>query len=479
MKRSEKKQQFLEVVLLLLPVFVVIWVRAGRGVPERWMFLGFTFYYAGYICWKIWKTGDFVRWTIRLLKDPLLYFGGGLILLLGVQWLNSGRSLVFNRTVWEWEYGLPPHPGWPSAINASEAQQWLFIVMMLVALVLAIRTLAFSRYQYRLILKLLVFNAGLLAVFGLLQFVSGTQKQYGFHYLPGYFFSVFGYPNQATSFFVLMFGLSCGLMAENVRTFFGGGYVRIRRLFMDCFLTLFCALGVVFSFSRAGLFLIGSQLAVSVAYFVSMIVRCVPMAKRINALLIISVLLLLFITVIYRFAKEDIEREAKSAIQHLSVTRLVDPPPLSLTGIRYPLWSAAMRIWKDYPWFGCGSWGYRYLKKIYTPREQWITKLGYANVHLDALQFLTEYGVVGFFFITGCVFVLFCRAFCWPFWHSSLYIFSFIGLLLVMLHSVIDLPFRSPAVSSHWLLIVAVLGSGKIRFTIKHGKNEKRENDED
>ncbi len=200
MKRLEKKKQLLEVLLLLLPVLIVVWVRSGRGMPERWMFLAFSAYYLGYMLWRARRRGV-KRWILNLLRDPVLYCGSGLVALLGVQLWNSGRELVFNRDLWKWEYGSPPHLGWPSAVNAVEAQQWLFVVLMVVLLILAVRSLSFSRYQYRWMLKVLLYNAVLLALFGLIQYLTGTKKQYGFHFLPGYFFSVFGYPISCCGFF--------------------------------------------------------------------------------------------------------------------------------------------------------------------------------------------------------------------------------------------------------------------------------------
>ena len=463
MKSAEQKRQVVDVFLFLLPIFLVVWIRSGRGMPERWMFLIFALYYMGYMLWKAIRHGV-KRWGVRLIKDPLLYCGGGFIALLGVQLWNSGRTLVFNREVWEWEYGLPPHPGWPSAIDAVEAQQWLFVALMVVLMLLVVRSVSFSRYQYRWMLKMLLYNAVLLVVFGFIQYVSGTKKQYGFHYLPGYFFSVFGYPNHAASFFVLLFGVGCGFLADAIRPLFAGARMQVRRVGVYCGSTLCCGVGAILSLSRAGMLLLAGQLVVCVVYFVRQICRFLTPTKRVNALLLIGVMLLIFSAAIMGVAKDKIEVEMKRAVKELSITKLVNPPPKSLTGIRYPFWVAAVKVWKDYPVYGCGSWGFRYLKKLYIPREEWKTAKGYANVHLDGLQFLAEYGVIGFGLMLAGTGVLFWGAFGWAFWRNALYLFVFIGLCAVLVHSLIDLPFRCPAVSSHWLLIVSVMGRLRSRL---------------
>jgi len=68
----------------------------------------------------------------------------------------------------------------------------------------------------------------------------------------------------------------------------------------------------------------------------------------------------------------------------------------------------ATEIWKDYPLFGCGGWGYKHfcISKM-TPEElRSLQKVGGINVHNDYLQFLAEHGLVGFGAIVAIVVML-------------------------------------------------------------------------
>jgi hypothetical protein len=451
---NQKHIRYYHAFAVLLPLILFTWVRSGRGMPERWMFLGGAVYYLVFLlCHR-----DRKAWFVRLIKDPFLYLGAGFCVLLGLQLWNSGRELVFNQQLWEWEYGPPPHAGWPSAITAMEAQQWLFVALWIVSMICVVRSLRFSVHQYRVMGRILLGNAILLFGLGMAQYVTGTQKQYWFHPLPGNFFSVFGYPNHAAAYFVLMFGVAFGFVTESLKRGMTQGQWRAGRLLFYGAAVICCALGAVLSLSRAGMLLVTAEIVFGVGYLLVVTLRGLTPTARINAVLVLGIVLLVFGAGLYGLGREKIGKELKKAYQELSITRLKNPPPKSLTGIRYPFWIASYRIWKDYPWTGCGSWGFRYLKKLYIPRDRWITKKGYANVHLDGLQFLAEYGVVGFGLLLAGAGVLLWRAFGWPFWFDPLYLFVFMGLGAVLTHSVIDLPFRCPAISGHWLLIAAIFG---------------------
>jgi O-antigen ligase len=83
---------------------------------------------------------------------------------------------------------------------------------------------------------------------------------------------------------------------------------------------------------------------------------------------------------------------------------------------------------------------------------------GRANVHNDGLQFLAEFGVV------GAGMLLAAGAFCLrPFFRrrfpgGPVPFFVMFGLAAVVAHSLLDLPFRSPAVMFLWCAMLAAVG---------------------
>lgn len=125
----------------------------------------------------------------------------------------------------------------------------------------------------------------------------------------------------------------------------------------------------------------------------------------------------------------------------------------------------------DYPWFGSGAWSFRWLNTSYinpeAPEEKgWFGAsggVGQANVHNDTLQFLAEHGWIGFGLMLGCLaslalpflWVLITsprHAFtdvladrCWLNRLDAYCVFALVAILMMTLHSFIDIVFRSPA----------------------------------
>ncbi|MDD2236693.1 MAG: O-antigen ligase family protein [Kiritimatiellae bacterium] len=449
------RERWFVALLALLPV-VTSWDRAGRGFEERWLllFLGIATWVTAWVLQK--KYGHEHGVFRSIWRDPLLYLALIFMGLLLIQWYNAGRELVFNHDSWKWEYGPPPYPAWPSSFRRGEASQmicWFFPAWIML---LTVRRLKWTQQGILLLLYVLLINAGLLSVFGILQFVSGTSNQFWFHRLPGYFFSTFGYPNHAASFFVLNFCLGCGLFFHGVSHH---GPRVWRWIALGCI--LLCFSGALLSLSRTGIAMAFGMMAVVLAYGAVHLFRRGTPVQRLNVGLGALAVTVLVLWTLYSVAGARIVREVERTYEELSITRLVNPPDRSLTGIRYPFWKAAVGISRDYPLFGCGGWGFRYLRKIYIPRETWKTSKGYANVHNDPLNFLVEFGAIGFSCLLGAVFIVVFplrRRSC--FRRNPLLLFLILGLGCVVAHSIIDLPFRCPANLYYWLMLLVLVGEG-------------------
>jgi O-antigen ligase len=141
----------------------------------------------------------------------------------------------------------------------------------------------------------------------------------------------------------------------------------------------------------------------------------------------------------------------------------------------------ATEIWKEYPLFGCGGWGYRHfcIPKMTEAEYKHIQSVGGINVHNDFLQFLAEHGTVGF----GAILAMFVML-CWPVavaWSAlakavrfakprdlppkpvQLFVmpapvfFIAAAIVATLIHGFGDCPLRSPAVLSLFFAALAAM----------------------
>ncbi|NCU20748.1 hypothetical protein EOM89_08430, partial [Candidatus Falkowbacteria bacterium] len=88
-----------------------------------------------------------------------------------------------------------------------EMLRWFFPAWVLLVVV---RSGLLGHRAGQLIVRGLVFNAGLLALFGLVQFADGTKSIFWIQPIEDHFFASFGYANHAGAFFVLMLSVALG-----------------------------------------------------------------------------------------------------------------------------------------------------------------------------------------------------------------------------------------------------------------------------
>ncbi len=143
-------------------------------------------------------------------------------------------------------------------------------------------------------------------------------------------------------------------------------------------------------------------------------------------------------------------------------------------GARMSQVSFAWQLWWEHPWFGVGGggyWHYACLLQDEATRASWHR--GGQQVHHDVVQLLAEHGVVGFGLLLAAVLVLLVPVVRrlriahvsqdegWSeergllFRASPVTIFSLAGAGLIFLMSLVDSPFRSPAILVAWCLVLA------------------------
>jgi len=390
------------------------------------------------------------RVLLETLRDPLFYLGLALLILLGLQVGNSGRSLVFDDGARQWGYGPPPWPGWPSSVCRPEAVQMLYWFGGAWLILWCVRHGLDREARLRLLWALSA-NGAALALFGIVQYASGTHRILWTTPLGCYFFASFGYPNHAGAYFVLLLAVSGGLLLRSIR--------RQERLTirLAAALALLNLAGATLSFSRAGILLAWGLAAFGVFYAVRRAWHELSFPTRLNSVLVVAFVVA---TIVWLYALTP-ANPVRLELDTLSGIESSSP------AARWVQIKVAGRIWADAPLFGVGGWGYRYFLGVYLPPEQWhkITS-GQANVHNDPMQFLAEFGVVGAGLLLTMWLVLMLpalrllRRIRGGMWQASpLPVALLVGTFLTLIHSMIDLPFRSPAILWLWLVCLACVPS--------------------
>lgn len=459
-------ENYLIILLLIFPA----WVRGGTLrlylTPYLWLavFVFLIFLLVPYMR----GTSHSHRCSLvsqqiqRILRDPVFYTGSLFLFLLFIQWWNSGKVRVFEQM----EGGAqnvtfsPPDIDWlPGAVNTTLS--WDMIVWFFPAFValLIVRHAFTNPRMIRVLFWGMIINASLLAVFGLIAPV--LVKNYPAWLTPilprqpVHFFSTFGYPNHAGSYFILHLGLTCGLFfhyftnrKEEIRP-----RLNVRVLFLIALL-LFCAIHL--TRSRYAILFAWVMAVLFTAYLLRLLVRENPDARKtVVYAIIITGFLVTGSLALYISAKDDVRSK---------LLTLASPGKFIRDQFDMKFWQvkSAAEIWRDYPLFGVGGNSYReyvmqYVKD-HKKRSLAIYNRGMANVHNDFMQFLCEFGAVGAGLLVAVLVLLTVRIIRSRQWKNGFVLFGLLGLSGVLIHSLIDLPFRSPPIIIAFTVVLAAYG---------------------
>ena len=452
-------------VLLIFPTLAALaWIRGGVSgdmlVPTVPWLLALVF--ETLICFPQRHSGeDAVQARQRCWRgvgrDPVFFLALlFLVVVLGIPFLNKGLcptcdyGLILNSlTPSELDQmpeilldkaPNPPIPYAPFCMNIAQHFDVLMWFLPALTAMLAARH-ALLRRGKRLLVEMLVWNAAALAVFGFIERATGAkfvmmwdQAEFDAYVAavsasigrPGSkpdpaFFATFGYPNMAGCYFMLAFALSIGVWMTHMREVesemrHGGGshktetsrqrnlvrFIRAHYALVAVFINF---LGVMFTFCRAA---ISMTLGIAVLAFVYHICRMlfahrdrVRQMKRAAYNVGGAVLLVVIGMVFSPDGNSSAAARGIAAVADELGTITTDGMLDRVTGKSELHSRVAVEIFKDYPLFGCGGWGYRHLSlnKLGHDEVKRLSGMGAANVHNDHLQFLCEHGVVGF----GCL----------------------------------------------------------------------------
>ncbi len=405
----------------------------------------------------------FRRLLQGILLDPVVYICLALLVFLTIQWLNGPCELVEVASAQSgWDYSAPPYPALPFCVNQGEAWQVLVWFLAVSAAVIAIRH-AVRPSARHFILKLFVANGALLSILGFAQILTCPGKLYWYRPMPVYYFSTFGYPNHAGTFFVMMTAIGLGLLFRAL-----GSKAHRHDLPWLVPAVFLNAAGIYASLCRAAILLGSGLIVAGLIYGFFYLLGRLSKIKVFVAAAIIAALAVSG-SILALVPGSPLKKEIDSIdFSHLSSV---------YEGDRQELADAALDIWKDHPWTGVGGWGFRRYVGLYIPEERWgyLREHGRANVHNDALQFLCEHGMIGFGLIVALALALLAHGIaCLPrirrevdettgktrTWLGSVSpcVWASLAAIIAMaVHSTIDLPFRSITNTLVWFILLACL----------------------
>ncbi len=391
-------------------------------------------------------------------RDAWFWFGLLFLAYLGIQWWNAGRQLTYDAEVQRWFYTAPRHSRLPWAFSRPEAAQMLHWFGPAWVLALVLRSPCLSCQAVEWVLRTACGSAAILALFGTVQFLTGTDRIYWQRPLADGFFASFPYTNHAAAYFLLMAAIAAGLA---FRLLFRRQWPAARTGTVGMAVSaLLCLTGANLSLSRAGVLLSWVLALFLAAFGLIRGMRWLRPVTRVYLVAVVSAAMISYAILVAGTGGEAIRGEftPQRRPRHQAVPGLTQVN-LDLSD-RPILWCTAWKVFRAHPWYGVGGWGFRYLAAFHLPPEQWgylRNNPGRANVHNDALQFLAEFGLAG----TGLM-ALAWGALLVPLFRpdatcGALFTTTCAGLVLVAAMGLIDLPFRCPAVLWTWTAAFAAL----------------------
>jgi len=452
----------LEIALVRVAATHLCFLPWALGSMHRWsqlVSLGFAL--TGFVLslWPRAEGENNFSPFVRLRHFPVFWAGLALLLYVAVQGLNPAWSYRQNADIW-W---LEPvsHLDWlPSGVEApfGRSNPWSALVVFasLWFLVCSVWIGFTRRRSYRLFFTVLVGNAFLLALLGVLQQLTDAKEIF-WSYLPsnGSFIASFIYRNHGGPYLNLMVSLAAGLSFWH--------YQRSQRRHEQpglaavlAFLAVFVGIMVIFSYSRA---------SIGVLLSFTFLILCSLLARRYfgqtravrskKDSLILAFVLGGFLSICL------VSIRAEKVWQRFSQ---LSTEPASSIGIRSVARQASGDMLRDRWLFGWGAGCFRYGFPLYAQKYPSIylsktnNHLYWEHAHDDLLEFPIELGIVGLlplFAVLGYILWHLIRL---RFWRNNVAFFLALACLLVACHAWVDFVFQNPAVLLTWsvLLVAAV-----------------------
>lgn len=388
-----------------------------------------------------------------LLADRLFRVGVAWVLLLTLRSLNAWwPERVDAAANPDWFSGRPPMPWLPSSVTRAEAAIHAAGWFNALAVLMLARHGFTNRRDVRRTHGLLLMHIALLAMFGFVQYLSGTPAIYWTVDAVRHFFASFYYENHAGQYFYLGLALAIGYALYYVCSH---GRRPSRHLMLALgSLVVILYLAGVFSLSRTAIVASTLLVAAGAAYLATHAPSYLTPVARLYMLSGIAAACLSGVVLASGTLGEDIREDFARARPGQSLLEQ------AMESRRWQ-WEASVRIWQAHPVWGIGTSGFRYYIPFYAPanRLRELPQDHAGQVHNDVLTVLSEQGIAGLalwlamlgFALAPLVAALRAGAREWI-------LFSAAGVALVVVHSLFDLPFLCPAVVALWAWMAASAG---------------------
>ncbi len=320
-----------------------------------------------------------------ILKDPILLLGVVGFLFILLQTLNGPRAIAFNAASGTWDFTVARIRDFPACISRAGSVQGLFWNMLVIPTMLVIGH-GMGRKGRTLLLKFLVSISALLALFGLLTYDSGAKMAGARHF--------FAFPDAVSAgiYFFMNFCVACALYATEV-----GAEIRdrVQRNVMFVASAMNLA-GALYSLSCLCIALSAGALVILVVYCAVSLSTCLSAGEKmrmtaVGAILIGLVAFLHFVA----YPKNRIHDCTAKILSREWTTEQEQADRAVRTAV-------AWRIFKANPIHGVGTWGYADAACFgkYMGDDEWDSLANPdatpENCGNDMLQYLVEYGIVGF-----------------------------------------------------------------------------------
>lgn len=394
--------------------------------------------------------------VLRALRwDPFLYIGLAIAGVVLIQWANSGCELVYLPDGDVWQFSQPSVTGVPFSVETRAALAYVSLFSACVVLGLILRV-AVSKGAKRLLLQGLTGVSGAVAICAVWQACQGEEPYASLTFAQG--------AASLGTFFGFWLVLGLGVYVDATARFQRG----TRPLFL--FGVVGNLLGVLFFASALATAVYGMT---AVLLFIYALIYVGPhVAKQVQLKLFLVSLVTVASVVVclgFVFHGNPVLAKMKAALP-------ADAYWEALSSVKNMRTVAALDIWQDHPWVGVGADGFRHFAGLAVAGKDWaLMKNDPSCVYNDSLQFLCEFGVVGFGLLLAAVITLMVpictRArIAWKYGVgggndgrlfllrlSPIALTGVLATLLCFFESWVANPFRSYGLLLSWTCVMAVL----------------------
>ena len=395
----------------------------------------------------------------KLVRFPIFWLGLAFLGYIVVQALNPAWVYQTDGKSWWMKKNLDSIEWLPSGVDVP-IEMWgpwrMLMIYASVWLTVCAAWIGFTRRKsLQTLFSVLAGNAFLLAGLGIAERALGAKKIFWFWQPPAsYFVSSFVYKNHAGAYFNLLLSLCAGLAYWH--------YERSQRRLdksspsgLFGFFGTAVAMIVFFSYSRTATILMFVFLIVALLLFFWNGFMKTASGNRPTFML--AVLLITFLAFV-RIGLTSLRTE--KVIERLSELR--EQFDFERVGTRTRAAEATWDMARERLLTGWGAGSFRFIFPIFQQHYPEIYadhnhRFYWDHAHNDYIEFLAEFGIIGVAIILAGSSYTALKMVKTYAWENPLTLFLSIGILVSVVHSIVDFNFYNPAILTTWCVLLYTL----------------------